>query len=321
MPCVFTDRPEYANTTLFDFSTNGNPDGLPFYYKVYSTCQLIPHRHSYIQMVYIRRGQLTHVCGSHFNDLRCGDLLLMPPYLPHYFIPIAERTFELIEFEFIPEFIDSGLHPGEPWDGFDALSWLAPFTDGHNYPLVSLTGQARFDAESAFSRIEQERAGKQDGFRTLVLADSLRLLTIMRRALQAQPGDAARDGTALLYERHRETLLKSLDFIRENFTRDITVQDAAAVAIMSPSYYRHYFKLLTRKTFTEYLNGLRVSHAITLIRDNPRMKIVDICYAAGFSNISHFNRTFLKVTGVTPKAFRISAVQNGSTGSDAGPWI
>ena len=93
MPCLFTDRPEYANTTLFDFSTNGNPDGLPFYYKVYSTCQLIPHRHSYIQMVYIRRGQLTHVCGSHFNDLRCGDLLLMPPYLPHYFIPIAERAF------------------------------------------------------------------------------------------------------------------------------------------------------------------------------------------------------------------------------------
>ena len=141
----------------------------------------------------------------------------------------------------------------------------------------------------------------------------------MRRSLLSAAAGDGRNPSALLYERHRETLLHSLDFIRENYTRDITVQDAAAVAIMSPSYYRHYFKLLTRKTFTEYLNGLRVSHAITLIRQNPRMKIVDICYAAGFSNISHFNRTFLKVTGVTPKAFRVSAAMGADAGS--GSWI
>lgn len=321
MPCLFADRPEYANTTLFDFSTNGNPDGLPFFYKVYTTCQLIPHRHSYIQMVYIRRGQLTHVCGSHFNDLCCGDLLLMPPFLPHYFIPIADRSFELIEFEFIPDFIDSALQPGVPYDGCDALSWLSAYTDGHDYPLVSLTEHPRFDAESGFSRIEQEYRDREDGFRTLIRAEALRLLVIMRRALESGPQPASHDSSALLYGRHREALLRSLDFIRENFTRDITVQEASAVAIMSPSYYRHYFKLLTRKTFTEYLNSLRVSHAITLIRDNPDMKIVDICYAAGFSNISHFNRTFLKVTGVTPKAFRVSAASDTASETNTGSWI
>ncbi|MEA4824259.1 MAG: AraC family transcriptional regulator [Clostridiaceae bacterium] len=306
MPCIFTDRPEYANTTLFDFATNGNANGLPFYYRVYTTCQLIPHRHSYIQMVYIKKGQLTHVCGSHINDLRCGDLLLMPPYLPHYFIPIAERSFELIEFEFVSDFIDSSLAGETAYDHCDALSWLADYADGHNFPLVSLTGEARFDAENTFARIEQEYKDRSEGFMTAIRAQTLLLLTCQRRALHTRD---AHDGTALLYERHREVLLHSLNFIRDNYTRDITVQDAASVAIMSPSYYRHYFKLLTKKTFTEYLNGLRVAHAITLIRENPRMKIVDICYAAGFSNISHFNRTFLKVTGVTPKAFRISAAQ------------
>ncbi len=321
MPCLFTDRPEYGSTTLFDFSTNGNPRGLPFYIRTYTTCQLIPHRHSYIQMVYIRKGQLTHVCGSHFSDLRCGDLLLMPPYLPHYFIPIAGISFELVEFEFIPDFIDSALQPGVPYDGCDALEWLAPYTDGHNYPLVSLTGQVRFDAENTFARIAQEYAERSDGFRTVIRAEALRLLTAMRRELLSASGADARSGSSLLYERHRETLLHSLDFIRENYTRDITVQDAAAVAIMSPSYYRHYFKLLTGKTFTEYLNGLRVSHAISLIRKNPRMKIVDICYAVGFSNISHFNRTFLKVTGVTPKAFRVSAAIGGDADPGSGSWI
>ena len=321
MSCLFTDRPEYAGTTLFDFSTNGNPGGLPFYHKIYTTCHLIPHRHSYIQMVYIRRGQLTHVCGSHFNDLRCGDLLLMPPYLPHYFIPIAGLSFELIEFEFVPDFIDSALQPGVPFDGCDALEWLAPFTDGHDCPLVSLTGQDRFDAENAFARIAQEFGERTDGFRTAIRSEALRLLTLIRRTLLSADADDAHSSAALLYERHRDALLRSMDFIRENYTRDITVQDAAAVAIMSPSYYRHYFKLLTKKTFTEYLNGLRVSHAISLIRKNPRMKIVDICYAAGFSNISHFNRTFLKVTGVTPKAFRVSTAMDKDADPGSGSWI
>ncbi len=310
MACLFRDRPEYGNTKLFDFATNGNGDNLPFYHHIYTTCQLIPHRHSYIQMVYIRRGSLTHVCGSHINDLRCGDLLLIPPYLPHYFIPIEGHEFELVEFEFLSEFIDSALVPGVPYDGCDALDWLEEYTSGHSFPLVTLSGQARFDAESLYAHIEREYTERAEGFEAAVRGCTWLLLTALRRAVHAARGGAA-DDEALRFERHREVLLRSLDFIRDNFRRDITVQDAAAVAIMSPSYYRHYFKLLTKKTFTEYLNGLRVAYAISLIQDSPAMKIADICYAAGFSNISHFNRTFLRMTGVTPKAFRLSASAAG----------
>ena len=301
MSCLFADRPEYGNTTLLDFTNNGNANDLPFYYKVHTACQMAPHRHTYIQMVYVRRGELTHVCGSHITELRCGDLLLMPPYIPHYFIPIAERVFELVEFEFAPEFIDPRLTPGEPFDLCDTLSWLEPYTDGHHFPLARLSGTLRFDAESALSDIEREYTERLPGFEAVIRALACRLIVWQRRAIATSPDQRAAE---LLYERHREVLLRSLDYIRENYTQDITVQDAAAVAIMSPSYYRHYFKLLTHKTFTEYINGLRVAHAITLVRENASIKIVDICYATGFTNISHFNRTFLKITGVTPKAFR-----------------
>ena len=305
MSCLFTDRAEYSNTNLLTFANNGNDTNLPFFFKTRTNCQLIPHRHDYLQFVYIRKGQLAHVCGSNIADLRCGDLLLMPPYIPHYFIPIAGRPFELIEFEFEAFFIDSCLTSGIAYDGVDALEWLEKYTSGHNFPLASLTGASRFETENTIDEIEREYTGRTPGFQSVIRACALKMLTLQRRAILTQNEN---DGTHLLYERHREVLLRSLDFIRENYTRDISVQDAAAVAIMSPSYYRHYFKLLTHKTFTEYLNGLRISHAITLIRDNPRMKIVDICYAAGFSNISHFNRTFLKIAGVTPKTFRSSTV-------------
>ena len=301
MSCLFVDRPEFADTELFELTTNGNNNGLPYFYKDLTACQIIPHRHTYLQMVYIRRGQLTHVSGSHLNELRCGDLLLMPPYTPHYFIPDPEHSFELAEFEFSAEFIDSGLADGVPYDDNRVLSWLERYTDGHSFPLVSLTGSLRFEVENVLTEIGREYNERKTGSDAVIHGLACKLITLQRRAIEQEGSEQGRE---LLYERHREVLIRSLDFIRENYTRDITVQDAANVAIMSPSYYRQYFKLLTKKTFTEYLNGLRVAHSITLIRQNPRMKIVDICYASGFSNISHFNRTFLKITGVTPKAFR-----------------
>lgn len=306
MSCLFTDRPEYSHSTLFDFENNGNNNGLPFFYKVVTACQLVPHRHTYLQIVYLRRGELTHVCQSHITDLRCGDILLLPPYVPHYFIPIEGHSFDLIEFEFNASFVDSALTEGVPYDTCDALSWLEPYCSGHSYPLVSLSGESRFTIDNAFAEIEKEYNGQDDCFTAMIRAQTIRILTCICRLIHSQ---SEHENSEILYDRHRDALLKSLDFIRSNYTRDISIQDAAQVAIMSSSYYRHYFKVMTHKTFTEYLNGLRVTHAISLIRNNPHMKIVDICYLSGFSNISHFNRTFLKVTGVTPKVFRHSTIQ------------
>ena len=306
MACLFTDRPEYAGTRLFTFENNGNNNGLPFSCKSFTTCQLIPHRHSYIQIVYIRKGQLTHVCGSHIDDLHSGALLLMPPFLPHYFIPIQERSFDLLEYEFDASFIDSTLRENVPFDGCQALSWLSPYTDGHTFPLVFLSGSEDFSIRTVLSEIEQEYAHRAENFEAMIQGLTIRLLTLIYRAILHQ---TAQNGETLLYERHREVLLQSLDFIRDNFTKNISIHDAAQVAIMSPSYYRHYFKLLTGKTFIEYLNALRISYSITLIRKEPHRKIIDICYASGFSNISHFNRTFLKITGVTPKDFRCSSLE------------
>ena len=71
---------------------------------------------------------------------------------------------------------------------------------------------------------------------------------------------------------------------------------------MSPSAFCRYFKQHTRKTYLEFLNEYRIGQACKWLMAGHR-PIAQICYDAGFNNLSNFNRKFKAVTGVTPKAY------------------
>ena len=54
----------------------------------------------------------------------------------------------------------------------------------------------------------------------------------------------------------------------------------------------------------QFINRLRVNLACQLLMRDEGMRIIEACYAAGFNNLSNFNRQFLRHKGVTPSRFR-----------------
>ena len=98
--------------------------------------------------------------------------------------------------------------------------------------------------------------------------------------------------------------LKSvLSFIRSNYDKPITLSDMASVASMSPKYFCHFFKSMTRKTPVDYLVAYRVEKASRKLLAND-MSVTEIAYASGFNDLSYFIKTFKKLKGQTPAAFR-----------------
>jgi AraC-like DNA-binding protein len=84
--------------------------------------------------------------------------------------------------------------------------------------------------------------------------------------------------------------------------------DAEAVAIRLGITARYVHQLLeeTGRTFSEHLLDRRLARVVELLR-NPRLsrrKIADIAYDVGFTDLSHFNRSFRRKFGVTPTALR-----------------
>lgn len=103
--------------------------------------------------------------------------------------------------------------------------------------------------------------------------------------------------------KHTKTVLRSLCFMRENFYEQISLKDAAAQVGLSPDYLGKFFRQEIGRSFSEFLNGLRIEEAKRLLI-NSTASLGDIGYACGFEDQSYFTRVFRKSVETTPSMYR-----------------
>lgn len=96
----------------------------------------------------------------------------------------------------------------------------------------------------------------------------------------------------------------ALAYINANLTESFDEDDLARIAGLSRSAFSRTFSRHTGQSFVKYLNELRVNLACSMLVSNESMKVADICYASGFTNLSNFNRKFAESKGVPPSRFR-----------------
>ena len=97
---------------------------------------------------------------------------------------------------------------------------------------------------------------------------------------------------------------RALAFIDAHLTEPFTEGDLAAIAGRSPSAFSRSFRRHTGMALVQYVNRLRVNLACQHLMNGPERPITDICFAAGFNNLSNFNRQFLLQKGMPPSRFR-----------------
>jgi AraC-like DNA-binding protein len=93
-----------------------------------------------------------------------------------------------------------------------------------------------------------------------------------------------------------------LHFTFRQSHRKIKISEVAEIANLSTEAFCRYFKMRTRKTYTNFLNEVRVSNACKMLIEGNQ-SIQAICYDSGFQNLSNFNRTFKRITEKTPKGY------------------
>lgn len=96
-----------------------------------------------------------------------------------------------------------------------------------------------------------------------------------------------------------------IDRLNDEFHETPTTEDLAAAANVHPVHLAAVFRRFHGQTIGEYLQNLRVMHASKLIVEN-KLPLADIAAESGFSDQSHLTRTFKRITGMTPGAFRVS---------------
>lgn len=111
----------------------------------------------------------------------------------------------------------------------------------------------------------------------------------------------------------QEILDKALDFIRKNFLKRPSLSDVAGLVGLSDSAFSRFFKAQTGNTYSDHIASLRIWTARKLLAETERA-ITDICFEAGFNNISNFNRKFLASVGMTPSEYRKAAARRSLPG-------
>lgn len=96
---------------------------------------------------------------------------------------------------------------------------------------------------------------------------------------------------------------KVLSYMRKNYSNQLTLEQIADVAGMSPKYFCYFFKEMTQKTPVSYLNTYRIEQAARKLLTTD-MSVTDIAYVCGFNDLSYFIKTFKSTKGITPNAFR-----------------
>jgi len=104
-------------------------------------------------------------------------------------------------------------------------------------------------------------------------------------------------------ERHSATMLKAIGYMKRNYSRKLPLEEVADFAGYSPAYFSRIFREDTGMAYSDYLNILRVEKGKSLLH-STKLKMTEISAMLGFSDQSHFTRTFKKITGVTPDLYR-----------------
>lgn len=92
-------------------------------------------------------------------------------------------------------------------------------------------------------------------------------------------------------------------FIRENYQKNLTLEEIAAAVYLSPGYVSRVFKESQGITITDYLAMVKLEHAKQMLR-NPSYQIDDIAKKLGYSDASYFSKVFKKKEGISPTKYR-----------------
>ena len=93
-------------------------------------------------------------------------------------------------------------------------------------------------------------------------------------------------------------------YLDRHFRQPISLDDLSARFGYQKNYLCRVFKAYASQTIVTYLRHRRIERSMVLLR-TTREKVLSVAYDSGFADLSHFNRTFRKITGLSPRQFRV----------------
>jgi len=253
------------------------------------------HFHPEHQITVILKGEGTRFIGDHVERFQPGEVYLIGRNVPHVFkcdpgyyegnsqmeacsisVFFKDETFGPQFFE-IPEMAHIKRLLG--------LAAMGVRIDGKDRErvagiLISIAGQDGFQRfQNLLSLLD-----------LCSLSDSIKTLSSVRYTTPSKDSE-------------NERINVVFQFLSSNFRKEISLPEIASISNMTTNAFCRYFKQRTGKTYTNFLNEMRIEYAAKLIAGSQN-DFGNISMESGFKSISYFNRQFKRIMQLSPTAYR-----------------
>jgi AraC-like DNA-binding protein len=252
------------------------------------------HFHKEYELVLIDRSSGTRFIGDNVCHFEDGDLCLIGSNIPHlyrngeeYYAKNSKLKANSIFIHFTKDFL------GNHFFDIPEMKMIQRLLEKSSLAL-DIHGKTKKIIVNKLHNMEDEKPLQR-------LLSLLEILGILSQSSDLKPLLSA--GFLANNSGDSDKVNHVFQFIMKNYTEEIYVQEIASKLNMSVAAFSRYFKHHTRKTFSDYVTEIRISHACRLLMEN-NLSISEISYRSGFDNLSNFYRHFKKTIGIVPKDYR-----------------
>lgn len=255
------------------------------------------HWHSEIEIIRILEGSFEISLNNNTYTLNKGDAVFINTETVHQGIP-KNCVYECIVFHIDFLFIDT----------FECSSFINSVLNG-DYIIKEFIPHDDYECVSAVNEIFKSLKTQSIGYKFQTISAFYKFFAIIVNKNLYALSDG---NTKIQTDKNILKLKRFLSFIRENYDKQISLEDISKVSEMSPKYFGSFFKNMTGKTPIEYLNEYRIEKASHKLLSTD-LNVTDIAFSCGFCDLSYFIKTFKKIKGCSPRRFRNKDIfQEGS---------
>lgn len=253
------------------------------------------HFHPELELIYFMKSQGTRYVGNSIGNFGEGELYLIGSNLPHLFRnhreyyenKLIKGAVDLIVVQFERDFI------GKEFENLNEAKRVQILFDRANRGL-------KF-SKAATYLAHNHMVGLVGSHGLSRIIGLLKILDILSISENWTPLCSA--GIHNTFKNNeKERMARIISYLNENFDEQIELEKVASIAHMTPTAFCRYFKKRTQKSFTQYLNEIRVRHACKLLIEG-KLQIATVCYQSGFNTITNFNRQFKSLMNITPSKY------------------
>ncbi|HEX3386102.1 MAG TPA: AraC family transcriptional regulator [Mucilaginibacter sp.] len=254
------------------------------------------HRHKEAQVTWIQGGEGTLIVGNSMHAFKAGEIFYIAADQPHlfksspeYFLPDSGKKVKALTIFFDP---NGGLA------SLFALPEMKGFKDFIRQHPQGFRAPEEYAGKVSRAMLDVQDAGGADQ-----LIQFLQMLRILSSMKVSPVPLSDFDIAPSINEVEGIRISNIYNYILQHYSTDITLDDVAKEACMTPQAFCRYFKKHTRQTFVSFLNQTRINEACKKLTGNKYESISVVAYKCGFNSITNFNRVFKSIIGHSPRAY------------------